>query len=151
MTFLPGETAKTVSVTVNGDSTFEPNETLRIVLSNAANATIGAPGFGVETILNDDAAPAGFQIATASLSNGRVGTSYTTTLTTSGGTAPYTWKKINRLPKGLKLGANTGVISGTPKVAGTFAITVQASYKTKALRQPTVKHLATKTFTFVVT
>ena len=73
MTFLPGQTSKTVELTVNGDTTFEPNETLRVALSNPANATIGAPGFGVVTILNDDAPAAGFRITTASLPNGHLG------------------------------------------------------------------------------
>ena len=54
LTFAPGETAKTVPVLVNGDSTPEPDETFRVVLAGAVNATI-VSGIGTGTILNDDA------------------------------------------------------------------------------------------------
>jgi hypothetical protein len=52
--FEPGETAKTATVQVNGDSTVEADETFNVDLANAAgNATI-ADGHGVGTIVNDD-------------------------------------------------------------------------------------------------
>jgi hypothetical protein len=54
LTFNPGETSKPVNVTVNGDTTFEANETFFVNLSNVnANATI-LDGQGVGTIQNDD-------------------------------------------------------------------------------------------------
>jgi Calx-beta domain len=54
LTFAPGETAKTVTVQVNGDTTREPDETFNVNLANAAgNATI-ADGQAVGTIVNDD-------------------------------------------------------------------------------------------------
>src|SRR5207302_7050720 len=56
LTFDPGQTSKTITVLVNGDTTFEPNETFTIHLSNASNATI-AVGDGTGTIANDDPAP----------------------------------------------------------------------------------------------
>lgn len=56
LTFAPGDTTKTVAVTVNGDTLYEADETLELVLSNASNATIADPS-GVGTILNDDAQP----------------------------------------------------------------------------------------------
>lgn len=66
-------------------------------------------------------------ITTASLPNGRVGFSYTAQLTLNGGTAPYNWSILTgTLPTGLNLSAS-GVISGTPTVAGSFAFTVQAT------------------------
>ena len=52
--FNPGETAKNITVSVNGDTVDEPNETFLVNLSGALNASIaGASGKG--TILNDDA------------------------------------------------------------------------------------------------
>ena len=53
LSFAPGETTKTVSVTVNGDTTFEPNETFRLNLSGPVGATI-VDGQGDATIINDD-------------------------------------------------------------------------------------------------
>lgn len=53
LTFNPGETAKTVSVTVNGDITVESNETFKVKLSNPINCTI-ADDQGKGTIKDDD-------------------------------------------------------------------------------------------------
>jgi Ca2+-binding RTX toxin-like protein len=56
--FAPGETQKTVSVNVVGDTTFESDESFTVNLSNPINADI-ADGQGVGTIQNNDAAPGG--------------------------------------------------------------------------------------------
>jgi CSLREA domain-containing protein len=56
LTFTPGQTAKTITVPVNGDTLFEPDETFFVNLSNPTNATI-ADAQGTGTILNDDASP----------------------------------------------------------------------------------------------
>ena len=66
-------------------------------------------------------------VATPSLTTGAVGTAYTQTLTATGGTAPYTWSVSSNLPTGLSLNAGSGVISGTPTVAGTSDITVKVT------------------------
>ncbi len=52
--FAAGETTKAISITINGDTTAEPNETFFVNLSDATNgATIG-DAQGVGTIFNDD-------------------------------------------------------------------------------------------------
>ncbi|HEX8312714.1 MAG TPA: Calx-beta domain-containing protein, partial [Chthoniobacteraceae bacterium] len=56
LTFAPGELTKTVSVTVNGDTTVEGDETFTLNLSNPINATL-LDGTGQGTILNDDVPP----------------------------------------------------------------------------------------------
>ncbi len=56
LTFLPGETSKSISVTINGDSTPEADETFFISLANPTNASISDPQ-GIGTILNDDNSP----------------------------------------------------------------------------------------------
>jgi fibronectin-binding autotransporter adhesin len=57
LTFNPGETTKSVAVTINGDFTFEPNEAFFVNLASpSATATISDPQ-GQGTIVNDDAAP----------------------------------------------------------------------------------------------
>lgn len=53
LTFRPGETLKIVGIAVNGDGDPEFNESFKIKLSNAVNATI-ADSIGKGTIKNDD-------------------------------------------------------------------------------------------------
>jgi subtilisin-like proprotein convertase family protein len=73
VTFNPGQTAKTVDVTVNGDDTTEPDESLTLVLSNASNASI-LDGSGLGTITNDDPIP-DVSIDDQSITEGNAGTS----------------------------------------------------------------------------
>jgi hypothetical protein len=54
LTFLPGETLKTVTVHVNGDLLVEGHEEFFVDLGAPSNATI-SDGLGVGTIFNDDA------------------------------------------------------------------------------------------------
>ena len=56
LTFAAGETGKTVAVSVTGDATDEPDETVKVVLSGAVNATLGT-ATGTGTIRDDDDAP----------------------------------------------------------------------------------------------
>jgi|GEM_PF-600632 len=53
LTFTPGETTKTLSVQVNGDTTVEVTEQFFVNLSSPTNATI-ADGQGLGTITSDD-------------------------------------------------------------------------------------------------
>ncbi len=55
LTFRPGETSKTITVTVKGDKKTEAYETFFVNLSNATGASID-DGQGVGTITNDDPA-----------------------------------------------------------------------------------------------
>jgi alpha-tubulin suppressor-like RCC1 family protein len=65
LTFAPGDTAKTFSVTVSGDAVDESNETFTVALFSGSNATI-SDASGLGTILDDDVAPA-VSIGTATL------------------------------------------------------------------------------------
>lgn len=52
--FNPGETAKSITIQVKGDTNIEPNETFSVNLTNPLNINI-ADGQGVCTIMNDEA------------------------------------------------------------------------------------------------
>jgi len=54
LTFQPGETVKTFTVSIIGDVVFEENETFKAVITGADNATFSAPP-AICTIVNDDA------------------------------------------------------------------------------------------------
>ncbi len=86
LTFAPGETTRTLTVTVNGDTLDEPDETFTVNLSNAVNATI-ADGQGVGTILDDDPEPT-LSISDTSVTEGDGGTTtavFTVTLSAASG------------------------------------------------------------------
>ncbi|TMM26129.1 MAG: hypothetical protein E6F95_00695, partial [Actinobacteria bacterium] len=85
LTFTPGQTTKTLDVTVHGDAIYEADEHLTLDLSNASGATI-TDDSGAGTITNDDAAPT-FTIDDVSTAEGNAGiTAFTFTVTKSGAT-----------------------------------------------------------------
>jgi Putative Ig domain len=60
------------------------------------------------------------------LAAGIVNQAYSVTLTTLGGTQPFTWSLLSgALPTGLTLNAATGQITGTPTSQGTFTFTIK--------------------------
>jgi hypothetical protein len=67
-------------------------------------------------------------ITSTVLPDGVQNSAYATTLTASGGQAPYSWSiSAGNLPAGLTLAASTGAISGTPTSAGTSNFTVRVT------------------------
>ncbi len=56
LSLAAGQTSKTVTVKANGDTTFEPDETFALKLTNPAGATV-LDDTGAATIQNDDAQP----------------------------------------------------------------------------------------------
>jgi hypothetical protein len=105
LSFAPGEVAKSVSVTVNGDVLDEPDEFLQVSLSAPNNAVV-ADGRGTATLGDDDAAPSvsvankavregqanktrSFTVALSSASSRSVLVSYVTADGTAGAPSDY--------------------------------------------------------------
>ncbi|TDX01980.1 MBG domain-containing protein [Dinghuibacter silviterrae] len=66
-------------------------------------------------------------LSPTTLSDGTYKSSYSSvTFSASGGTAPYTYTAVG-LPPGMTINASSGVLSGTPTAAGTYAISVTAT------------------------
>jgi hypothetical protein len=121
LTFNPGETTKSINVTVIGNTIVEADETFFVNLASPVNATIG-DGQGTGTIFNDDA----ITLSPATLPSGTIGIAYSQTITASDGTPPYSFTVTSgSLPTGLML-STAGAISGTPSETGSFTFTVTA-------------------------
>ena len=97
--------------------------TVKVVDSAAATASVNL------TLLVKPAgtAPTPVVISPTTLSAATVGTSYTQSLTATGGTSPYTWSITSgALPAGLSF--SNGIISGTPTAtAASYSFTVKAA------------------------
>jgi len=123
LTFTPGQTTRTITVPVIGETIPEANETFFVNLSGATNATI-SDNQGVGTITNDDVP---VTVSPATVPNGTVAAAYSQTLTASGGVAPYSFSvSAGALPAGLTLSPG-GALSGTPTAGGTFTFTATAT------------------------
>ncbi len=92
------------------------------------NLNAAAPGYATQTIgLSGTGKGAQITLAPTSLPAATYGTSYSSTITASGGTAPYTYAiSTGSLPAGLTLSA-PGTISGVPTVTGIFGFTIKAT------------------------
>jgi large repetitive protein len=71
VTFLPGDMSETISVTVNGDTALELDETFTVALSAPTNATV-SDGAGTATIVADEVEPV-VSIGDASIDEGDAG------------------------------------------------------------------------------
>ena len=117
LTFNPGDTTKTITVVINGDTLNETNETFLVNLSNPVNATI-ADGQGLGTIINDDALPS-LSINDVTVIEGNTGTTnavFTVTLSPdSPGTVTVNFTTANgSATAGSDYLANSGTLTFNP-------------------------------------
>jgi hypothetical protein len=117
--------------------------------SEAGNATFAA-AIANQTI-NVTVDTTVFAIETSSLPPATRGAHYSVQLKATGGPAPYKWKRIGKLPKGLKL-SSTGLLAGTPKSThvnpGTYHFSVQATTKKSKAHRTT--STATQAYSLVL-
>ncbi|HEY4145790.1 putative Ig domain-containing protein [Pinirhizobacter sp.] len=85
-------------------------------------------------------------IAPTTLPAGTFNAPYSQTITTSGGTAAYSYTETGALPNGITLSSG-GVLSGTPTQAGSFPITVQANDSTTG---PGAPYHTTQAYTLTI-
>lgn len=64
-------------------------------------------------------------VATKKLPRVEEGEKANVALKRSGGVGPYRWRVVRGAPAGVRLNAQTGRLSGAPKVSGTYRITVE--------------------------
>ncbi len=119
---LPPGLALSPNGVISGTPTSAGQYTFKVQVTDSA-----APPQSASTSLSITVAPPPLKITTTSLPSATVNTAYSTTLTGTGGTPPYTWAWSGQLPAGLSLAPSTGVISGTATDTGTFSLTVQLS------------------------
>jgi Calx-beta domain len=131
LTFAPGETSKTVTVLVNGDTAVETNEQFFLGLHVATNATIG-DGQGVGTITNDDQPPPSLSINDVTVTEGSSGTTdavFTVTLSaasTPAVTVQYATADGTATAADSDYQSATGTLTFTPGQT-TQTITVQVN------------------------
>src|ERR1700687_3374388 len=91
------------------------------------NACSGASGIGTKSIGTGNHTASGLTFP-AALPQASFGSSYSGSLTASGGTAPYTFALVSgQMPQGVSLADSTGTISGTPTTSGNFSFGVSVS------------------------
>jgi hypothetical protein len=137
LTFAPGETTKTIPVTVNGDVKYEDDETFFVNLSGATNAAIG-DGQGKGTILNDDPAPSLSinDVVVTEGNSGSVGAVFTVSLSAvSGRTTTVSFATTDGTANaGSDYLAASGTLSFPP---GTTTQTIMVSVLGDVMPEPT--------------
>jgi len=70
--------------------------------------------------------PEALAVTTETLPDATLRDAYTTTLTATGGTPPYTWvRQLGTIPPGVGLDQAAGLLIGTPTAAGDFSFTIK--------------------------
>lgn len=141
----PGETANLTLRIVN------PDKTTNTTFNPLSTFIVTATSHGVNTTdiqqgnLQPPVAASQVIVLTQGLPNASVGSPYSTTLRSAGGTGAITWSSPNLPLNGLSLNPATGVISGTPTGAAVAPISVTAT------DSEAIPESATRSYTLTIT
>ncbi|WP_047304919.1 autotransporter domain-containing protein [Pseudomonas fluorescens] len=114
-------TASGTSITYTPTAGFSGSDSFTYTATNAGGTSSPA------TVTITVSAPT-LVLTPASLGAGTAGSAYSATLSTTGGSAPYTYSiSSGSLPAGLSLNTASGLISGTPSTSGTSNLTITAT------------------------
>jgi large repetitive protein len=128
VSFAPFDVTEEIQVAIDGDLTYEPDETFAVDLENATNATIGDPQ-GVGTIANDDPVPA-LSVANVAADEGDAGsTTFTFTVSLDRASGVDAAVDYTTTPDSATEGADYADSSGTLVIpagdpSGTIDVTV---------------------------
>lgn len=101
-------------------------------LDKAAQCTVDVSALCAQAVADAKLPTLAMQPAAGALPAATVGTSYSQTVTVTGGTTSTYAISAGALPAGLAIDSATGVISGTPKADGSASFTVTATDASKA-------------------
>jgi large repetitive protein len=110
---LSSPTGATVTYTAPAGITTQMKVALTATTSGTTNSSVASITVNPDPVISGTPPP------------GMVGTAYSTTLSSTGGTAPLTWSTVGSLPAGLTFNSATGVISGMPTTAGSIGFSAQ--------------------------
>ncbi|MGN7838490.1 putative Ig domain-containing protein [Stenotrophomonas sp. 22385] len=115
------------SVTISGAPTQAGSFTLQV---SATDSSSGAGPFTTTQAFTLAVASPTLVVSPATLAPATAGTSYQQVVTTAGGVAPYSYAVSGALPSGVVFDGGSGVLSGTPTQAGSFALTITVTDST---------------------
>lgn len=110
LTFLPGQTSKTVTVKIFGDKTYEPDETYTVVLSNASGNVTISKAIGYGTIKNDDAVIPGLRCYRTDFNSSTVLTNDWTVSKSSGSFLPFIINERLRMTQAVNTQATSAML-----------------------------------------
>src|SRR6185295_16106875 len=140
LTFNPGDTVKTVTVAVNGDTVVEGNETFFVNLSSPTWATL-SDGQGQGTIANDDVPPLSCPVAPVT-----AGSAFNATV--SGGSSAKDWvaSYVPGAPNTSWLGAFKYVSLPRPAAVSLTAPATSGTYELRLFANDTFNRIGSCTY-----